>query len=460
MTQPIITIYITNFNYGPFIGKAIESVLSQTFQDFEIIIIDDGSTDNSYEIIEQYEPHPKISVIYQKNKGLTVSNNIAISVAKGQFIMRLDADDYLDSNALKLLYNEFETDSTLGMVFGDWYEVDEYGHVTSIERRHNFNTQVTLMDQPAHGACTMFRLSYLKELQGYDETLTRQDGYELWFRFIRKYKIKSINIPVFYYRKHGNNLTSDESKLLEARAKILEKHGNGQNGRKNVLSIIPVRGSDIDVRSQPFTKIGAKYLIDYTIEVMLQVARVRHVLITTPDRDVLDYIKDTYKKDKIICIYRDPHLARINTSLAETIKHSLLNYDHIDKIESFFLSTIETPFKRVSLIESALNIKNIFDVDTVIGVIPKKDMLFKHDGNSLVPLNNNQSMLRLEREQLHNYVCGYTLCNLDLFFKTNQILAGRIGHIAIDQKAAFTLRSKLDLEIANYLLLNLNYSQT
>lgn len=449
--MPLITVYITNYNYGKFIKNAIESVLVQTLQDFEIIIIDDGSTDNSHEIISQYEHNPKISIIYQQNKGLTVSNNIAISVAKGRYIMRLDADDYLDPNALKLLYNEFLAVPELGMAFGDWYEVDEYDNVISIERRHDFNDNVSLMDQPAHGACTMFRLSYLEELQGYDESLTRQDGYELWFRFVKEYKIKSINIPIFYYRKHGNNLTSDESELLETRARILEKHGKGRNGEKNVLSIIPVRGSEIDARSQPFTKIGDKYLIDFTIEVMLKVPRVRHVLLTTPDKDVLDYVRSNYKNEKIQGIYRDPKLARINTSLIETIKHCLFQYDHLAKINSFFLSTIETPFKRVSLLESALNIRNIFEVDTVVGVIPKKDMLFRHDGHGLVPINVNQSMLRLEREQLHNYISGYTLCDLDLFLKTNQLLAGRIGHVSIDQKAAFTIRTQMDLEIATFL---------
>jgi glycosyltransferase involved in cell wall biosynthesis len=448
---PIVTVYITNYNYGKYISQSIDSVLNQTYENIELIIIDDGSTDNSKEIINEYEEEKGISIIYQNNKGLTVSNNIAISVARGEYIMRLDADDYLDPNAVSLLYAEFEKDDKLGMAFGDWYEIDEFDNVTSIERRHDFNTNVSLLDQPAHGACTMFKLEYLKQLQGYDETLTRQDGYELWFRFVKKYKIRSINIPIFYYRKHGDNLTSDETKLLNARAQILEKHSGRNIENKNILSIIPVRGSEIDIRSQPFLKIGRKSLIDYTVEELLLTKSIRHILVTTPDTSVIKYIKDIYSDPRILTLYRDPKMARINTNLSFTLMHALKNYEHLDEIDSFFISTIETPFKRKELLDSAINVKNIFKVDTVVGVTSEKNLLFKHDGHGLVPISKSSSMLRLEREQLHNYVTGYTLCDVGKFLKTGVIFEGTIGHISIDQKAATTIRSKLDVKIAEIL---------
>ncbi|MEQ8575868.1 MAG: glycosyltransferase family A protein, partial [Fulvivirga sp.] len=98
--SPLITIYITNYNYGKFIEQSIESVLNQTLQDFELLIIDDGSTDNSKEVIEKYRQNEQINIIYQKNKGLNVTNNIAMRASKGKYIMRLDADDYLENNAI------------------------------------------------------------------------------------------------------------------------------------------------------------------------------------------------------------------------------------------------------------------------------------------------------------------------------------------------------------------------
>ena len=105
----LITVYITNHNYGRYIKKAIDSVLNQTFKELELIIVDDGSTDNSKEIINRYKDNKKITSIFQKNKGLNVSNNIALRIAKGKYIMRLDADDWLDTHALEILYKSIET---------------------------------------------------------------------------------------------------------------------------------------------------------------------------------------------------------------------------------------------------------------------------------------------------------------------------------------------------------------
>ena len=98
---PKITVYITNYNYGQFLRQAIESVLIQTEQDFEIILIDDGSTDDSISLIQSYIDHPKVKIVLQQNKGLTISNNLALKLSRGKYIMRLDADDYLAENALE-----------------------------------------------------------------------------------------------------------------------------------------------------------------------------------------------------------------------------------------------------------------------------------------------------------------------------------------------------------------------
>ncbi len=109
--QPLVSVYITNYNYEKFIRTSIASVFQQTLQDFELLIIDDGSTDNSKAIIEEYRDHPKVTIIYQKNKGLNVTNNIAMRASRGKYIMRLDADDFLEPEALGVMYNVLESDA-------------------------------------------------------------------------------------------------------------------------------------------------------------------------------------------------------------------------------------------------------------------------------------------------------------------------------------------------------------
>ena len=81
--KDLITVYITNYNYGNYIDQCVQSILAQTYKDIEVIIIDDGSNDNSKENLEKYEKNKKIKIIYQKNKGLNITNNIAIKVSTG-----------------------------------------------------------------------------------------------------------------------------------------------------------------------------------------------------------------------------------------------------------------------------------------------------------------------------------------------------------------------------------------
>ena len=218
-------------------------------------------------------------IIYQRNRGLSISNNIALQQAKGEYIIRLDADDYFDKNALKILINEFD-DENIGMVFGDWYITDQKGNVLGIEKRHDFDKDVSLYDQPAHGACTMFRTKFLKEIGGYDETISRQDGYELWFRFIEEYEIRNINIPVFYYRKHGSSLTDKSEELLNTRSQIFKKIAERENKPlTKAIAIFPVRGEKLDIRSRPFFKISNDYLIDISINNYLKAEGIERVVV-------------------------------------------------------------------------------------------------------------------------------------------------------------------------------------
>ena len=449
-SAPKITVYITNHNYGRYIKEAIESVLNQSFQDFEVLIIDDGSTDDSRSIIEQYENHPLVNTVYQQKQGLTVTNNIALKLARGNFITRLDADDYLTKDALKLLYREFE-DERVGMVFGDWYLINEEGEVTGVEQRHDFQQDVTLPDQPAHGACTMFRTRCLKEIGGYDESISRQDGYELWLRFIEQYDIRNINVPIFYYRQHATSLTKNEVRLLDTRSKILEKHAKrkGKLKQHRIVAIIPIRGPQIDHRSRPFAKVDGKFLIDRTIETVLEVDSVSKIIITTPDEQILIHVEKTYPKDKVIPLRRPHEMARINTPARDTIDHALMHCSADESYEYFFEFSIETPFKRRELIESGISIANIFNVDTVIGVRLDTKKHFKHNGGGLQPINRDQEFLQLENQQLYTKASGFLLRSISSYRKTGRMLGDNIGHVIFDRKAMFEIEDEIDVTLAN-----------
>jgi len=447
----LITVYITNHNYGRFLRQSIESVLYQTHQNFELIIIDDASTDNSRAIIEQYESNHNINVVYQERKGLTVSNNIALNLARGEYLIRLDADDYLDKNAFKILVNEFDNED-IGMVFGDWYVIDEKGVILEIHRRHDFNSEVAMHDQPAHGACTMFRTKCLRQLSGYDESITRQDGYEIWLRMIEHYSVKNINVPVFYYRKHGNNLTTDNAKLLNTRAEILKKYAKSKDKiQPKVVAIVPIRGSSVDSRSQPLFKIKNRYIIDWALDGLVETEAIEKVIVTSFDKTVLTHIKKNYDKKKFSTLQRSKTLSRINTHVVDTILYTFDKFDIIDNYDYFLCIFIETLFIRKELIESAINSSQIFNTDSVIGVEQDSRFFFKHTGKGMKPLNYSSDLLKLEKEQWYAAVKGFQLRKIDHFLKTRKLLGNKIGHVVFDKKAAFTIEDDLDIKIAEQL---------
>jgi len=443
-------VYVVNHNYGRFVERAVDSVLQQTMQNFELIIIDDGSTDESREIIERYSVHEKIQTIFQHNKGLNVTNNIAMRTATGKYIVRLDADDYFDNNALQILSSVLDKHPDVGLVFPDYFEVDANGNVQELVRRHNFD-EVTVFDQPAHGACTMIRIECLRELGGYDEEHRCQDGFDLWVRLIGKHKVKNVNLPLFYYRQHDDSLTRNEEQLLSTRSRIVEKERNFQPESTSSVAIIPIRGMTTDSHSLALKDLGSKKVIDWTIDSAKQAKSIDHVIVTTPDENIINYVELRYGKN-VICVRRPANLALVNSYLTETIQHALDAHKQLlgSLPDVIAMLQIESPFRLPRHIDSAINSMILFDTDSVVAVRPDFDTFFQHNGHGLQLLTSSKS-LRLEAEGLLKVVGGMQITRTSFFEKTGENVGGRIGHIIIDEKYCHSLLTEWDWELATTL---------
>ena len=452
-----VTVYITNHNYGKYIKQAIESVLKQDFNSYELLIIDDGSTDDSKEIIEQYRSRPKVKIIYQKKKGLNTSNNIAIRAAKGEFIMRLDADDYLDSNALLIMSNHLDKNPDTAMVFPDYYAIDEEGTVMSVERRHSFETSVTLLDQPAHGACTMIRKDALIEVEGYWEDFQCQDGYDMWLKITKLFKVGNINLPLFYYRQHRKSLSRDELRLYHTRHKMIERsiEERENGGFMNATAVIPMRGDEHGecIELKPF---GGSTLIDIKLGEIQKAKRIEKIIVTSPDVRILEHIQKHYYNHNIQLDHRPSSLAALNTYLHDVVTYTM------DKYKDSFASTsliailhVEAPFLNAFYIDKAVNIFRVFNVDSVIGIRLDEGFYYQHKGNGLVPLVLN-NRLRLEKDMLYRQVGGVRLVRKDYFTEHHKIEGGKIGHVLVDEQAGMSVESEFRWEMAEALFKSRN----
>ncbi|NRA65830.1 MAG: glycosyltransferase [Pseudobacteriovorax sp.] len=445
--SPKVTVYIANHNYQEFIEKSILSVLSQTMQDFELIIIDDGSTDNSKEIIEKHLDHPKVTAIFQKNNGLNITNNIAIRASSGEYIMRLDADDYLDSHALAILSSTLDRSPETGLVFPDYYLIGTDESILGIQKRHDFDA-VKLKDQPAHGACTMIRKKLLEEIGGYDESYKCQDGFDLWIRSVKRYDVKNINLPLFYYRQHPTSLSKNEEKIHSTRSKILKKNSKKPPAHRKIAAIIPVRGME---RETPFVlrKINGTPLIDWVVNQALNAETIDKVAVSTPDHRIQEYLAFKYGQEVII-IDRSKDLAAPNTLIDETIKNAVAQLEQTwQKPDILAILYAENPFRRSRYIDDAVRVMDFFEVDSVLGVRPEDKLLYKHRGAGLTPINSKQGLLRLEREELYKAVGGLSVVKEGNLGRFESYFGEKVGHVVLDQQSSLEIGSEWDWKMAS-----------
>lgn len=448
MEGTLITVYITNYNYEKYIEQSIKSVLNQSQQNFELLIIDDGSTDNSKALIERYRDDPRVTIIYQQNKGLNITNNVAMRVSSGKYIMRLDADDFLARNALAEMSALLEQNPALGLVFPDYYYVDAAGEITGEERRHNFEKEVSLYDQPAHGACTMIRLSYLKKLGGYNESFTCQDGYDLWLKFITHYSVTNINKPLFYYRKHGENLTTNEKRILDTRRAIKESFLAEQENRHNsTLMVIPVRNTKINGESWPLYKAQAQSILEQKVATCLKAQCCGEVAVITSDTEILAFAEKAFSHNsKVRIIERPASIAGPNQTLGATVNLAVQQAKN-KGIGYVLTAALEYPFLNASMLDDALNTLLLFKSDAVLSVRPDNKSYYRHMGQGLSPILDQEKFTRLEREALYKAAGGIMLSTLSSFNKNSKINAGQISHVVVDEKAAFGVYSEFDFEI-------------
>ena len=214
-SNELITVIITAWNEEQFIGRCIRSLLAQTFQreKFKIIVVNDGSTDRTSYALELFKED--ITLIQNdKNLGLPASVNKAIQIVKTPYFVRVDADDYVSKYFLLFLYVFISENPNMDAVACDYNLIDDSGSV--IETKDCFEDPI---------ACgIIFRTNDIKKLGMYDESFLMLEERDLRIRFLKKYNINRLQIPLYRYRKHSGSMTND-SKAMEIHLKKLHlKH--------------------------------------------------------------------------------------------------------------------------------------------------------------------------------------------------------------------------------------------
>ena len=449
--MPLVTVYIPSHNYGDYVGLAIESVLRQTFNDWELIVIDDNSSDNTSEVLNLYKDHPQISIHKTRGIGLPKVCNFAVSQSKGEFIIRLDGDDFFEENILLILSNYLLEDPSIALVFPDYYLMDEYGKVFSREGRKRLFEINHVPDIPPHGACTMIRKTVIEEIGGYREDLGAQDGFDLWSRVKNIHAVKNVNLPLFYYRQHGKNLTQNKHRIFSARRQI--KKDAVKESLKSVepvLAIIPCR-ENYDFRKDLWSeKIGDKTLLERDINVCLASNFITTIIVTCDNLEA-EKVVNKFDNPRVVFVPRDAKTTIRSSSLVPTVKAVLNIYDPAYNGLSV-LRYIQTPFVSTNVLDEAITSLVINNADSSWGVEREKRKLFKRSSYGLEVLSNED----------------YSITDFDMIYRDSKtfaairnknLLTGSLSGptgvcFEVSEEECFFMNSERDLNFARLLISN------
>lgn len=233
-----ISVIIPAYNSEKTIGEALESVLAQTYRDFEIIIVNDGSTDDSEAVIRRYVTggNGDITCVTQKNKGAAAARNAGIRIAKGELIAFLDADDLWDKDRLATALQAMDADPQAMIVFSDMrHMVDEtivhssYLHERGYQHLSGGRIYDNLLKENFIFTPTVtLRRDVLKDVGYFDEGLPIAEDYDLWLRIAKDFEVLFIDRPLVTRRRIGSNITRDTRLYIESgirlRERLLEMH--------------------------------------------------------------------------------------------------------------------------------------------------------------------------------------------------------------------------------------------
>ncbi|TGN18245.1 glycosyltransferase [Leptospira idonii] len=213
--KPIVSVIVAAFNQEKYIGRCIRSLLNQNFprEDYEIIVVNDGSTDKTKYALEVFGEEVRV-IENDVNKGLPFSLNIGIRSAVGQFIVRVDADDYVNSDYVGILHKFLSYNPHFDAVACDYYLVDDH---------EEFLTRKNCMTDPI-GCGLMFRIEQLIDIGLYDDEFLSHEDKDLRIRFEKKHSIHRVELPLYRYRRHDSNMTNDVQLMDERLENLRKKH--------------------------------------------------------------------------------------------------------------------------------------------------------------------------------------------------------------------------------------------
>jgi glycosyltransferase involved in cell wall biosynthesis len=218
----LVSVIIPCYNHGHYLQAAIESVLQQTHSAVEIIVVDDGSTDNTKQVAHGYA---QVKYIWQKNKGLSASRNTGIRNCSGNWVIFLDADDWLYPDAIATNLHYLQQNKQAAFVSGSYDIVNEATNIIAeckIEINANHYQHFLYYNYVGMISTVLYRRWIFDEFL-FDETLKACEDYDLYLKIARKYPVNHHTEKIAAYRKHSLNMSLDFDVMLSSALSVLHR---------------------------------------------------------------------------------------------------------------------------------------------------------------------------------------------------------------------------------------------
>lgn len=219
--RPLVSVVIPCYNQAQFLAEAIESVLAQTYSHYEIVVIDDGSEDNTAEVAARY---PIVRCVRQENRGLADARNRGVQQSRGEYLVFLDADDRLLPGALEAGLECFAANPECGFVFGRHVRIgtdgEFLGEGPTFPGSPDPYEDLLRRNSIAMHATVMYRRALFDSFE-FNPSLRACEDYDLYLRVAREFRIQAHDLVVAEYRRHGGNMSSDSVRMLKTSRSVL-----------------------------------------------------------------------------------------------------------------------------------------------------------------------------------------------------------------------------------------------
>ena len=242
--NPIVSVIIPTYNRAHLVGRAIKSVLNQTYQDFELIIVDDGSTDNTDKIIKEFQEHDKrIKYIrHEKNKGGSAARNSGIKISRGEYIAFLDSDDEWLPRKMEKQEIKFQNAlDNVGVIYSGFSCISESSGkiIAKITPTLRGNVYTNLLEGCILGSPTpLIKKICFRKAGFFDETLPSCQDWDMWIRLSKYYTFDFVPDILAKHHIHGSQISVNLNAKIVAREKLVEKYWVDLSRKSKILSIL------------------------------------------------------------------------------------------------------------------------------------------------------------------------------------------------------------------------------